>query len=318
VRGSSELVASGHHVRFAAFLSGSSRHNRSSASTRTEACLHQDHTFRCRPCQATSVLHEQFAVPLDFVRGFLLNDLRRPSRAAPLFSPCGSGPSRRAAASRALSSAPASSSTASSTPPHTCACAFQHRELRAQARTDRSTSRRRSRILTRTPVRHCLACRATAPPLPAVGHAFAPVLPRRRSLRAVQPPQAPCSAPVPAPHQSSTPALLRLLPALARLHAHEPRAPVWDRSLAPRTAAPRSPPAPAARLHRTSPLRALRIRLPRALAHRSAQAAAACRSWAPMRRAPPWLGARRVRSPAPRLGPQLAPPASVRPPVPAH
>jgi hypothetical protein len=199
VRGSSELVASGRHVRFAAFLSGSSRHNRSSASARTEACLHQDHTFRCRPRQATSVLHEQFTVPLDFVRGFLLNDLRRPSRTAPLFSPCGSAPSRRAAASRALSSAPASSPTASSTPPHTCACAFQHCELRAQAHADRSTSRRRSRIRTRTPAHHHLACRATAPPLPAVGHAFAPVLPRRRSLHAVQPPRAGVRAPAAAP-----------------------------------------------------------------------------------------------------------------------
>jgi hypothetical protein len=92
VRGSSELVASGRHLRFAAFLSGSSRHNRSSASARTEACLHQDHTFRCHPCQVTSILHEQFAVPPDFVRGFLLNGFRRPSRAAPLLSPCGSAP----------------------------------------------------------------------------------------------------------------------------------------------------------------------------------------------------------------------------------
>jgi hypothetical protein len=61
--------------------SGSPCHNRSSASARTEACLHQDHTFHCRPRQATSILHEQFAVPLDFVRGFLLNGLRRLSRA---------------------------------------------------------------------------------------------------------------------------------------------------------------------------------------------------------------------------------------------
>jgi hypothetical protein len=112
-----------------------------------------------------SVLHEQFAMPLDFIRGFLLNDLRRPSRAAPLFSPCGSTPSCRAAASQALSSAPAPSPTALSTPPHTCACAFQHRELRVQARANRSTTRRRSRIRTRTP-----ACRRPArPPLLAQG-----------------------------------------------------------------------------------------------------------------------------------------------------
>jgi hypothetical protein len=195
MRGSSELVASGRHVRFAAFLFGSSRHNRSSASARTEACLHQDHTFRCRPCQATSVLHEQFAVPLDFVRGFLLNDLRRPSRAAPLLSPCGSAPSRRAAASRALSSAPASSPTASSTPPHTCACVFQHRELHAQARADRSTSRRRSRIRTRTPARHCLACRGNCSSSSCCWTRVRPVLPRRRSLRAVQPPRTGVRAP---------------------------------------------------------------------------------------------------------------------------
>jgi hypothetical protein len=193
MRGSSELVASGRHVRFAAFLFGSSRNNCSSASARTEACLYQDHTFRCRPCQATSVLHEQFAVPLDFVRGFLLNDLRRPSRAAPLLSPCGSAPSCRATASRALSSAPASSPTASSTPPHTCACAFQHRELRAQARADRSTSRHRYRIRTRTPARHCLACRATAPPFPAVGHTpqvppRCPAPSRRRASSCTSPP----------------------------------------------------------------------------------------------------------------------------------
>jgi hypothetical protein len=88
-----------------------------SASVRAKACLHQDHTFHCRPHQATSVLHEQFAVPPDFVRGFLLNGLRRPSRAAPMLSPCGSAPSRRAVAPRALSSAPAPSPTASPTPP---------------------------------------------------------------------------------------------------------------------------------------------------------------------------------------------------------
>jgi hypothetical protein len=149
----------------AAFVSGSSRHNRSSTSARTEACLHQDHTFRCRPRQVTSIFHEQFVVPPDFVRGFLLNGFRHPSRAAPLLSPCGSTPSRRAVAPRALSSAPAPSPTASSTPPHTCACAFQHRELHAQARADRSTTRRRSRIRTRTPARR----RPARPPLLAHG-----------------------------------------------------------------------------------------------------------------------------------------------------
>jgi hypothetical protein len=49
--------------------------NRSFDSARTKACLHQDHNFCCRPRQATSVLHEQFAVPLDFIRGFLLDGL---------------------------------------------------------------------------------------------------------------------------------------------------------------------------------------------------------------------------------------------------
>jgi hypothetical protein len=124
------------------------------------------------------------------------------------FSPCGSAPSRRAAASRALSSAPASPTT-SSTPPHTCACAIQHRELRAPARADRSISRRRSRIRTRTPARHCLACRTTAPPLPAVGHVFTPILPHRRSLRAVQPPsRRRASSCTPPPAAPARPALL--------------------------------------------------------------------------------------------------------------
>jgi hypothetical protein len=45
-------------------------------------------------------------VPPDFVRDFLLNSLRRPSRAAPLLSSCRSTLSRRATAPRALSSAP--------------------------------------------------------------------------------------------------------------------------------------------------------------------------------------------------------------------
>jgi hypothetical protein len=52
------------------------------------------HVFRCRPRQATSILHEHFAVPLDFVRGFLLNGFRRPSRTVPLL-PRGSTCSRR-------------------------------------------------------------------------------------------------------------------------------------------------------------------------------------------------------------------------------
>jgi hypothetical protein len=43
-------------------------------------------------------------VLLDLNRCFPFNGLRRPLRAAPLFSLCGSAPSRRAAASRALSS----------------------------------------------------------------------------------------------------------------------------------------------------------------------------------------------------------------------
>jgi hypothetical protein len=67
------------------------------------------------------ILHEQFAVPSDLDRCFLLNGLRRSPRAAPLL-PCESVRSRR-------------------------------------------TARRR-------PARH-----ATAPPLPAAGHAFAPALP---------------------------------------------------------------------------------------------------------------------------------------------
>jgi hypothetical protein len=75
---SSELVAPGHCLHFVAFPFGSSRHNYSSAFVRIEACLHQDHIFRCRPRQATSVLHEQFAVPLDLIRCFPFNGLRRP------------------------------------------------------------------------------------------------------------------------------------------------------------------------------------------------------------------------------------------------
>jgi hypothetical protein len=75
---SSELVAPGHCLHFVAFPFGSSRHNYSSAFVRIEACLHQDHIFRCRPRQATSVLHEQFTVPLDLIRCFPFNGLRRP------------------------------------------------------------------------------------------------------------------------------------------------------------------------------------------------------------------------------------------------
>jgi hypothetical protein len=262
VRGSSELVASGRHLHFAAFLSGSSRHNRSSASARTQACLHHDHTFRCRPCQATSVLHEQFAMPLDFVCGFLLNDLRRPSRAAPLFSPCGSAPSRRAAASRALSSVPAPSPTALLTPPHTCACAFQHRELRAQARPNRSTTRRWSRIRTRTTARRRLArlpflvqgpcthhpCAAHAVSSPLLAPAFQH-LPPTRLTRAAPTSASACScsccrssrtAPVP----TAVPHLLHLCARqppleLACSHAHLICAPTGQRR------APLAPPGPA-------------------------------------------------------------------------
>jgi hypothetical protein len=60
-----------------ASLSDLPRHTHTSAFARIEACLHQDYIFRCRPRQATSVLHEQFAVSLDFICGFLLNDPRR-------------------------------------------------------------------------------------------------------------------------------------------------------------------------------------------------------------------------------------------------
>jgi hypothetical protein len=169
----------------AAFSSGSPRHNRFPASARTEACLHQDHTFRCHPRQATSVLHEQFAVPPDFVRDFLLNGLRRPSRVAPLLSPCRSALSRRAAAPRALSSAPAPSPTASPTPPHTCACAFPHHEIHAQARANRSTTRRRSRICThkpalRRPARPPLLAHGSCTHRPRAAHAVACAAPRAR------------------------------------------------------------------------------------------------------------------------------------------
>jgi hypothetical protein len=211
---------------FAVFPSSSPCHNRSSASARTEACLHQDHTFRCRPRQATSILHEQFAVPLDFVRGFLLNGLRCPSCAVPLFSPCGSALSRRATASRALSSAPAPSPTASPTPPHTCACAFPHRELRAQARANRSTTRRQSRIRTRTPaLRH-----PARPPLLAHGSCTH----RPRAAHAVA-----CAAP--RAHQ-------RLIPRAAHAIALSNRA---EPQPAPSTSAPaRASTAPAVRRQR--------------------------------------------------------------------
>jgi hypothetical protein len=126
-RGSSELVTPNCRFRSTTPPSDLPCHKRFSASARIEACLHQDHTFRCRPRQATSVLHEQFAVPPDFIRGFLLNGLRRPSRVA-LPLPCETARSRR-------------------------------------------TARRRP------------ARRATAPSLPAAGHALAPALPNHSRSR---------------------------------------------------------------------------------------------------------------------------------------
>jgi hypothetical protein len=74
----SELIASGRHLRFAAFLSGSPRHNHSSAFARTEVYLHEGRAFRCLP----------------------LNGFRRPPYAA-LLLPCGSACSRRTTASPA-------------------------------------------------------------------------------------------------------------------------------------------------------------------------------------------------------------------------
>jgi hypothetical protein len=114
---------------------------------------------------APQLLQARHARPLPSLHGFLLSGLQRPSRTAPMLSPCGSALSHRAAAPRALSSTPAPSPTASPILPRTCACAFPHRELRAQARADHSTTRRRPRIRTRTLARR----RPARPPLLAHG-----------------------------------------------------------------------------------------------------------------------------------------------------
>jgi hypothetical protein len=73
--GSSELIRPSDRLRFAAFPSGSSRHNRPSTSVRAVVCLHQSRAFRC----------------------LLLDGLRRPPRVASLL-PCETARNHRTAA----------------------------------------------------------------------------------------------------------------------------------------------------------------------------------------------------------------------------
>jgi hypothetical protein len=265
---------------------------------------------------APHLLRARHARPLPSLRGFLLNGLQRPFRAAPLLSPCRSALSHRAAAPRALNSIPALSPTASPTLPHTCACAFPHRELRAQACTDRSTTRHRPHICTRTPARR----RPARPPLLAHGScthrlraahvialhssssstplpdSWAPVLPCRSSVR------------------TRVPAMLAPLYSLHHLRAH---APVLQRQR-PRTPAPaRScaelqpvPPAP-------HPLAsALPLRLHQSCCGRSAPAPVSATAAAPLLGPPARSAPGHCRSPTARAPAPAASSARHEPPLP--
>jgi hypothetical protein len=169
VRGSSELIASGRHLHFAAFPFGS------------PLLVH---------------LMSERARILPFNSSAFVG--RAPLMAVPQTG------------DRLL---PAPSPTASSTLPHTCACAFPHRELRAQVRADRSTTRRRSRTRTRTPARR----RPARPPL----HLRALV-----RATAVSSPVPCVRAPVKSPHTALAHALPRVADACCRArfaHRSAPR-----------------------------------------------------------------------------------------------